>query len=421
MNGAPEEDPMGEAVEIVTLQLTGMANGGSALGRDQKGRVIFVPYAIPGEVVRVEITEDKGRFAQARLLDVISAGPQRIQPRCAHFGSCGGCAFQHIQYEAQLTYKREVIRDQLQRIGRLETVKVCPVMAHPQPWAYRIEMTFSPTPEDGLGLWSPSAGAVIPIHECHIAQPALMTLFADIDLELPGLRSLTLRQGDDSSLLLALAVDSVEPPQLDTDIPVSVAMVLPDGEAANLIGDNFLVQRVREVDFRVSAGCFFYPSPPMIAPLVDIVLNYAKLTGHEQVVDAYAGVGLFSAFLAPHAAAVSGIELNPDAISDAAINLAETENISLYHGSVEEILPHLPPVPEVIIVSPPASGLSQAAMAAILTSAPGRLIYVSEDVATLARDSRQLAQQGYTLAEVQPLDMYPQTFAVLTVSLWEKP
>jgi len=406
--------------ETVTLSLTGMANGGAALGRDQKGRVIFVPYAIPGEKVRVEIIEDKGRFAQARLLEVISPGPQRVQPRCAHFGSCGGCSFQHIQYEAQLAYKREVIKDQLQRIGRLDAVNVCPVLAHPQPWAYRIDMTFSPTADHRLGLWSPSASMVIPIHECHIAQPALMALFADVDLELPGLRSLTLRKGDDDSLLLALAVDSVEPPQLDTDIPVSIVMVLPDGEAANLIGDNYLVQRVREVDFRVSAGCFFYPSPPMTALLVETVLHYANLTGHEQVVDAYAGVGLLSAFLAPHAAAISGIELNPDAISDATINLAETDNVSLYHGSVEEVLPHLPPAPALIVVDPPPSGLSQAAMAAIIASGPERLIYVSEDIATLARDSRQLAQQGYTLVEVQPLDMYPQTFTVLTVSLWQK-
>jgi 23S rRNA (uracil1939-C5)-methyltransferase len=415
-----QDDVVKQTLETVTLALTGMANGGAALGRDQKGRVIFVPYAIPGETVRAEIVEDKGRFAQARLLEVISANPQRIQPRCAHFGTCGGCAFQHIQYEAQLAYKREVVRDQLQRIGRLNAANVCPVLPHPQPWAYRIDMTFSPTADNRLGLWSPSAGAVIPIHECHIAQPALMALFADIDLELPGMRSLTLRQGDDTSLLLALAVDSVEPPQLDTDIPVSVAMVLPDGEAANLIGDNFLVQRVRGVDFRVSAGCFFYPSPPMTAQLVEVVQDYAKLAGYEQVVDAYAGVGLFSAFLAPHAGAVSGIELNPDAIDDAAVNLAETENVSLFHGSVEEVLPHLSPAPEVMIVDPPANGLSQAAMAAIVASGPERLIYVSEDIATLARDSRQLAQQGYTLVEVQPLDMFPQSFAVLTVSLWEK-
>lgn len=407
-------------METITLKLTGMANGGAALGRDEKGRVIFVPQAIPGERVRVEIVEDKGRYAQARLLDVLMPGPARTTPRCVHFGACGGCAFQHISYEAQLDYKRDIVRDQLQRIGRLGAVNVKPVLAAPDPWHYRIDVTFSPTANNKLGFWFPADGCVMPIQECHIIRPALMELYSDIDLELPGLRSLTLRQGDDASLLMAMAVDGIEPPELNTDLPVSAAMILPDGQAANLVGDNFLVQRVRGRDFRVSAGCFFYPNPPMTEHLLDVVLRYAALTGREQVVDVYAGVGLFSAFMAESATGIAGIEPNPDAIADATLNLEETDNVSLYEGSAEEVLPLLPPEPDLMIVDPPDSGLTKQTVSAITASGARRLIYVSSDVATLARDGRQLAKSGFTPIEVQPLDMYPQTFTVLTVSLWER-
>lgn len=410
--------------ETLTLKLTNMANGGDALGRDENGRVIFVPYTVPGEEVRVEITEDKERFAHGRLLEILQAVPERAEPRCPHFGVCGACQWQHIEYEAQLRYKRAIVRDQLARIGGMEEVVVRETLANPEPWSYSIDVSFSPTTgEEALGFWSPFLERVMPIEVCYIIRPQLLELFQDTDFAFPGLRRLTLRIGDDEALLMALEVDGLEPPELATDFPLSVAVVLPDGTAANLVGDNFLVQRVEgpygEVrDFRVSAGSFFYPSPPATNKLVETVLQYAALQGGETVLDGYCGVGMLSAFLAGRAASVLGIEAAPDAVEDAAVNLDDLENVTLYQGALEEVLPEFTTRPDVMVVDPPPEGLSRDVVAMLGGAGLDRLIYVSSDVATLARDGRQLRQEGYRLVEVQPLDMLPQTYQVLTVSLW---
>ena len=405
-------------MEELTLQLTDIANGGDALGRDENGRVIFVPFTIPGERVRVEIVEDKVRFAHARLLEVLAPSAERVVPRCPHFGSCGICHWEHIDYQAQLNYKRAIVVDQLARIGHMEDVEVRPTLANPEPYQYRTDISFSPTAGEELGFWSPYRGEVIPIEACYIMRAPLLELFQDVDLALPGLRRLTLRLGDDGALLVALETEQVDPPQLAIDFPVSVAMVLPDGSAANLVGDNYVVKSVKGRDFRVSAGSFFYPSPPATAALIDTVMALADLHGSETVLEAYSGVGTLTAFLAEQATEMIAVEVAPDAVGDAVVNLQDTENVAMYEGTVEEVLPQIKLYVDLMVVDPPPEGLSRRAVTLIKTIAPPRLIYVSSDVATMARDGRQLSQAGYVAEVVQPIDMQPQTSHVLTVSLW---
>lgn len=407
-------------MESFVLKLTDMANGGDALGRDEGGRVVFVPFAIAGEEVLVEIVEDKERYAHGRLQEVVSASPERVEPRCPHFGACGICHWAHIDYEAQLKYKRAIVRDQLARIGGLEDVTVRPTVANPEPYGYRTDISFSPTEGGGLGYWSPYRGEVIPIDTCYIMRERLLDLYQDLDFSLPGLRRLTLRLGDDEALLLALETEGVEAPELVTDFPVSVAMVLPDGSAANLVGDNYVVKTVKERDFRVSAGSFFYPSPPVTAALVDTVLELADLRGSETVLEAYSGVGTLTAFLSPRAAELIAIEAAPDAVADAEVNLEHTDNVVLYMGLVEDVLPQMKLAIDLLVVDPPPDGLPREVVEQVVAIGPRRVVYVGSDVATMARDGRQLDRTGYRLEVVQPIDMEPQTSRVLTVSLWAR-
>ncbi len=405
-------------MEKVTTQFTTMGHGGLALGRDDKGRPIFAPFIIPGETAQVQIREEKAHFARAELVQIINPSPDRTLPKCPHFGLCGGCHFQHITYEAQLKLKQAVVKDQLQRIGGLVDVAVQPVLPNPTPWAYRIDAAFSPVPGGGLGFWSPALGQVMAIETCHIIHPRLLELKQDVDLELNGLRKLTLRVGSDEALLAALEVDGVEDPEMEADFPVSVAMVLPDETAVSLIGDVYTVQTVKGRDFRISAGCFFHPSPKAAELLVETVCAYAQLRGKEVVVEGYSGVGLLTAFLGEQTAELTAIEMNPDAVADTAVNLHHLDHISLYEGLVEEVLPSLTLRPDVVVVNPPSAGLTAESLKAVVAKTPGRLIYVSSDVATLARDAKHLGKAGYKLAQVQPLDMTPQTFQIDTVSLW---
>jgi len=400
----------------LTLKVTDMAHGGTAIGRDENGRPHFIPFTIPGETVRIRVTAEKKQYYRAELLEVLKPSPDRISARCPHFGPCGGCHFQHMTYERQLQAKQGVVRDQLHRIGGFKNVVVQPIIPHPTPWQYLNDIEFSPVGDGRLGFWSPSQKQVIPINECHIIHGDLEALFHDIDLDLPDLRKITLRRGSDKAMLAALEVNDVEPPQLETDFPVSVAIVLPDKTAASLIGDTYLIRSVKGRHFRVSPGCFFQPGSA--DALVDTLLDYAQLSGTETVVDAYSGVGTFTAFLADKAANVLGIEVNGDAVADTAVNLHHTNNVSLYEGWVEDILPALNVKPDLIVLNPPSQGLSRDALRAVLVKAAERLIIISSDIATLARDGKQFAKAGYKLAAIQPVDLHPQTFHVDTISLW---
>ena len=407
-------------MEKITLDITEMAHGGSGIGRASRGRTIFVPLTMPGERVRAQIVSQKNKYAQAELVQVLQASPERVAPRCQHFAVCGGCHFQHMSYPAQLAAKEAVVGDQLARLGGFKKAPVQPVLPNPGAWGYRVEMVLSPVGNGRLGYWSPVKKEVIAIEECPIAQPALLALLQDVELDLPGLRKLSLRVGDDEALLAAIEVDGVEPPELEADFPISVAIVLPDKTAASLVGDFYTVQQVNGRDFRISPGVEMPASPAAMNLVVESVLRYAALTGVENVVDLYSGAGIITAFLAEQAANLVAVERNPDAVADLAVNLHDLDNVAVYEGEVERVLPLLSETISVMVANPAASGLSRKAVAAIIQAKPARLVYVSSDVATLARDGRSLANAGYQLVEVQPIDMQPQTFHIETVSLWER-
>lgn len=401
-----------------TLYLTGMANGGDALGRDENQRIVFVPQAIPGEKVRVEIVEDKERFARGRLLEILEPSTDRITPRCPHFGPCGGCHFQHLTYSSQVRYKEDIVRDQLIRIGRLESPLVHSMLANSEPWEYRLEMSYSPTKEGGLGLWSSQLGGVMPIDSCYIIKPRLKELLEDVDLDMPNLNKLKLRVGKGNTLLAALEANIDDPPELTADFPVSVSLVLPEGTTVNLVGENHLIQTLKGRDFQVTAGCFFYSSLPALELLVDTVLRYTSPKQAENLLELYSGVGTLTAFLANYSANLVAIELNPDAVEDAAVNLNDYNNITLYEGPVEEILPLIEVEPQIMVIDPSPAGLPPKIIDEISMKRPDRLVYVSSDAAIFARDAKRLVAKGYHLTEVQPIDMYPQTYQILLVSLF---
>jgi 23S rRNA (uracil1939-C5)-methyltransferase len=202
------------------------------------------------------------------------------------------------------------------------------------------------------------------------------------------------------------------------DFPVSAALLLPDATAANLIGENYLVQTIKGRDFRVSAGAFCYPNLAAAEILIETVLDYASLGGSEKVLELHSGSALLTAFLADEATELIGVEWRADAVADAVVNLHSHENIALYEGPLEEIVPRLDFMPDVIVAEPAAEGLSPEVIDALGGMTAKRLVYVSQDVATLARDCKRLTGQGYRLAEVQPIDMVPQTFQVYCVALF---
>jgi len=221
--------------------------------------------------------------------------------------------------------------------------------------------------------------------------------------------------------MVVLDLGDNEAPELEVDFPLSVAVLLPDGAAATLIGDAYLVQSVKGREYRVSPGCYFPPSLAAAALLIDTVLHYTQFQGTEQVLEMYSGVGFLTSWLAPKCASWVAIEQNPDAVADAAANLEDTENVTLYEGDAAEILPELDLQPDWLVVNPPAQGMSKEVVDWIRGRRPPHLLYISSELSTLARDGKGLVEGGYHLVEVQPLDMRPQTYHVETISLWELP
>lgn len=401
------------------LDLTTMAHGGSALGRYQ-GRTIFVPYALPGEHITARITQDKGRFAYAEGLTLLELSPDRVRPRCPHFGPgrCGGCHWQHIDYPAQLRFKEGIVRDQFARIGGLPDVLIPPMIPSPDPWQYRSHVTFSVTADGRLGFVSTDDRTVIPIEECHIIRPELLDLFEQLDLEdVPELDRVRLQVGSaGEDRMIVLGTKDDEPPEIEIDFPASVNFLPSDNAPVNLIGSTHVRYAVKGRTFRVTAGGFFQVNVLQAETLVDLVLERLNLQGGESVLDLYSGVGLFTAFLAERAETVTSVESYPPAVTDADENLAEFENIELIEGSVEDVLPQIEGPFDAAVVDPPRQGLEGAALDALIVHRPRTIVYVSCDPATLARDAKRLVAKGYHVRDVQPIDMFPQTYHIEAVA-----
>lgn len=408
----------------LTLTLSGMAHGGMALGRDKGGRAIFVPFAIPGETVRVRVPDDKRGYARAELLEVIEPSPDRVLPRCPHFGVCGNCHFQHMNYDAELRAKEAAVLDQLTRVGGLKNPPLRPILPAPAPYDYRAATALFPAEGGGLGYWSPTEERVFRVAECPILQPALEAALPDLDVDLPGLRRLTLRLGDDDDLLAALEIEDVEPPELAVDFPVSVSIVLPDHTAATLIGDPWLVRTIAGRLFRFSPGVP-YPANPTAAELMArAIVDLAGVAEGEVVLESPGGAGWLTAALAERAGTVIAVEPNPDAVADAAENLDAFDNVAIYQGTEEEVFPAQAAEVDVVILRPgvyrPERGLSPAAFALLERLRPRRRVIVAGEVGTLARDAKRLTKMGYRPLAFQPLDLWPRSFQTEVISLWRK-
>ncbi len=404
------------------LTLDEMVHGGQALGR-HAGRAIFVPYAIPGERILARLTDDRGRYAFAAGVTLLEPSPHRVEPRCPHFGpgGCGGCHFQHIDYAAQPGYKRDVVIDQLTRIGGFSDPVVHPTLPSPDAWAYRHHATFHVDAEGNLCFVGTDNQTLIPIEECHIIRPELLDLFYELNLDgIPELDRVRLQSGSDGDLMAILSTRDDEAPELEVTLPVSINFLLSDNEPVNLIGASHVTYAVRGRRFRVTAGGFFQVNLPQAAALVDLVLSRLDLRGGESVLDLYAGVGLFTAFIAERASLVTSVESYPPAVTDADENLADLDNIDLIEGNVEDVLPDLDGPFDAAVLDPPRTGLDVRALDALVAHAPGRIVYVSCEPSTLARDAKRLVKHGYRLVDVQPMDMFPQTYHIECVALMSR-
>jgi 23S rRNA (uracil1939-C5)-methyltransferase len=412
-----------------TLTLTTLIYGGDVMGRLEDpltgtgGRAVFVPFGLPGERVKVRLTEEKRNFARGEIVEILNTSPLRAIPRCIHFGVCGGCHYQHLSYEEQLKAKTEILRDQLTRIGKIENPPVRDMVPSSSPWNYRNHVQFHLTEEGKLGYVMAQTPRVFAISECHLPEGSINAMWPQLEFEPEmNIARVSLRSGVDEELMLVLESETPEPPELEIEAGISVAHTYEENTVV-IAGNNHLTIRVLNRDFRVSAASFFQVNTAMAAKMVDHLLANLPVTPSTTLLDVYCGVGLFSAFLAPKCERVIGVESSPSACEDFAFNLDEFENVELYEGLAEEILPAL--VGQVdnlsyAIVDPPRAGLDKNVIDGILKFSPQVIAYVSCDPSTLARDARRFINGGYRLKQVTPFDLFPQTFHIESISFFER-
>lgn len=390
--------------------------GGEAMGRlpAPDNRAVFVPFAMPGERVRIRLVFQKKGFARAELLEILEASPERIAPKCKHFGVCQGCAYQHIPYEAQLKAKAEILKEQLVRIGKIENPPVGETVPAPEVWHYRNQMDFLVSERHIPDSKAPN---LLYLEECHLPAPAINAFWEELEFGANDIfEQISLRQDAAENLMFIFYAQQPETPEMSLEDDLSVVH-MHKGEAIIMAGDDHLVNLLHGRPFRAAPTSFSHANLPATARIIDHLL--ANLNA-KTVLELHSGIGSYSAFIAEKVERLVCVESDATACDDFAINLDEFENVALYQAKAEDVLPSLDFTPDMVLVDPPVGGLGHATLDGILALGSADLAYVARDPSTLARDVKRLLEGGYQLKSVTPFDVAPHTSQIDSVAIFAR-
>jgi 23S rRNA (uracil1939-C5)-methyltransferase len=436
--------------DIVSLKIEDLAFGGPGVARHE-GFVVMVDRALPGDTVRAEVYRVRKSYAEASTVEVVEPSEQRVPPACAHFGVCGGCKWQDLDYQAQLQYKRRQVTEALRRIGRVEVPPVEEVLPSPETFFYRnkMEFSFGQDPDGLLVLGLHPTGSyrdVFDLRKCHLQSELSNQLVASVREECRRmglvpynvkthegfLRYLTVREGKLTGEVMVNLVTAEGNDEDVAEIAEAVAAQFPAvvsfirsvnsrratvavGEREEvLFGKPYITERICESTFEITASSFFQTNSRQAERLYSTVLEAAELTSEDQVLDLYSGTGTISILSARVAKEARGVEAQPDAIRNAERNAAlnGVRNCFFVRADVRKALVAMSgdrrPA-SVVVVNPPRAGVSKSVIHHMLKLRPRRFVYVSCNPTTLARDLGLICERDYTLRGVRPVDMFPHT------------
>jgi 23S rRNA (uracil1939-C5)-methyltransferase len=415
--------------------------GGEGLAHHD-GSTVFVPFVLPNEVVSISPVEQKKKFIRGRLDRVLTPSPERIAPRCPHFGVCGGCDYQHIPYEPQLEFKKGILRETLRRIGRIDWTGDIIGHASP-PWAYRNRAQWKVRPLEaasdleaepegktklGIGYFKANTTALCAVETCEIVSPLLLKTLLALRTalaagELPrGLREIeAFVNASDSQLLLTATFAgfpsrAAEHAQTFRRIAPEITSLLfhdPSRDRMELYGPGYIEYEAAGTAYRVGHFSFFQVNKFLAETLVTEVVGREE--SGRMALDLFAGVGLFSIPLAQKFEKVLSVESNPAATRDLESNMRGKGAIEVRTADVERFLARSKERPDLVVLDPPRAGMAPDAMQRLARMAPPRITYVSCEPPTLARDLAILISAGYSCSEVHVIDLFPQTFHMETI------
>ncbi len=448
--------------DIVRLKITDMQAEGMGVGKVD-GYALFVKDAVVGDVIDARIVKVKKTYGYGRVERIINPSPVRVTPRCPIAKQCGGCQLQAMSYEAQLDFKQNKVRNALVRIGGFDPSFIDsimePIIGMEDPWRYRNKAQYPiGTGKDGnpiAGFYAGRTHDIIPVDDCLLGVAENKEILDAVlsymkEHKIPAydektgegcVRHVLIRKGFATGRLMVCIVVNESPGTYLSDslveklsrIPgmASISLninkkrtnVILGDKVIKLWGDDVIHDVVGGIDFAISPLSFFQVNPVQMEKLYATALEYAGLTGKEAVWDLYCGIGSISLFMAKKARMVYGIEIIPQAIEDAMDNAKRNgiDNVKFFVGKAEEVLPEyylgnndIPDMkhPDVIVVDPPRKGCDEACLETMLKMQPERIVYVSCDPATLARDLKILTEGGYELKRVRPCDMFPHSVHV---------
>ncbi|WP_416828888.1 23S rRNA (uracil(1939)-C(5))-methyltransferase RlmD [Ectobacillus polymachus] len=445
--------------EYIDVVFEDMTHEGAGVAKIN-GYPIFVPNGLPGEQAEVKVIKVNKNFAFGRLIELKTESPYRQEPPCPVYKQCGGCQMQHMTYEGQLKMKEKQVRDVMQRIGKLTNVSIHPVLGMEEPWSYRNKAQV-PIGESEAGLiagfYRKGTHDIIDMNKCLIQMELNDELVQEVksicnqfgiqaydEASHKGtLRHVMARYGATSGeIMIVLITRKAHLPHRDEIINELVTKfpsiksivqnvndkrtnVIFGDKTTVLYGSEYIYDRIGNVQFAISARSFYQVNPVQTKVLYDKALEYANLTGEETVIDAYCGIGTISLFLAQQAKKVYGVEIVKEAIEDANRNaeLNGMTNVEFAVGEAEKVIPNWYKQgisADVIVVDPPRKGCGQELLDTIIAMKPKRVVYVSCNPGTLARDLRILEDGGFETKEIQPVDMFPQTMHVECCALIER-
>ena len=459
---------------IIVLTIDSLAFGGRGVARVDDF-VIFVDGALPGQVVRAEVRKRKKNFAEAKLLEIIRQSPNYVKPVCEHFGECGGCLLQNLDYQAQLKNKREQVVDSLTRLGNLKLITVEPTLPSPDLYFYRNKMEFSFSRRRWLSNQDIASGAVleqeglflglhakgfyekvVDIRQCHLLSERSNQILDSVrefarQSGLPAYstrdhcgfwRFLVIREGKNTGDLMVNVITAWHEPEFierlakvlqEKSLQITSLVNSISGKKASvafgekevlLAGKPSIRERIGEHEFEISANSFFQTNTRQAENLYNIAFEYAELGGNELVFDLYSGAGTIAIHLAKHAREVIGFEVIPSAIDDAHRNLEinGVTNCRFVAIDLKDLLANIESTineygrPDVIIIDPPRTGMHPKTVRAITELNPQRIVHVSCNPTTLARDLSLLCEEYYQVTKVQPVDMFPHTAHIEVVA-----
>ena len=443
--------------DIVTLKIEDCGIDGEGIGKAD-GFTVFVKDAVIGDTVRAKIMKAKKNYGYGRLEEIITPSPDRVEPKCQFARQCGGCQLQALSYEKQLEFKTSKVRGHLERIGGFTDIPMEKILGMDQPFHYRNKAQFPVgKSKDGriiTGFYAGRTHSIIENRDCALGvtrnKEVLDRVIAHMEKfhiqpydENTGkgvVRHVLIRYGFfTDEMMVCLIINGENLPGEEAlvkslrQIPETVSVMVNVNKKRNnvilgekvrlLWGQPYITDKIGEISYQISPLSFFQVNPYQTGRLYGKALEYAQLSGNETVWDLYCGIGTISLFLAQKAKMVRGVEIIPTAIENAKENarLNGFANTEFFVGKAEEVLPEqfarTGERADVIVVDPPRKGCDETLLSTIIKMQPDRVVYVSCDSATLARDLKYLCERGYELKKVCPVDMFPNTVSVETVVL----